>query len=95
MKKVCPDPPHPVEKILNFFFRMNPSLREVKTLPFTLPIDNYLQVCPSIDQHQPECSLMSHARDMLILNSDKDVQQVGYNLITDTDIMLVARFTIS
>ena len=25
MKKVCPDP-LPVEKILNFFFRMNPSL---------------------------------------------------------------------
>ena len=26
MKKVCPDPRPPVEKILNFFFRMNPSL---------------------------------------------------------------------
>ena len=70
--------------------------REDETLPFTFLMDHYLQVCPSIDQHQPECSLMSHARDMLILNSDKDVQQVGSNLtITDTDIMFNARFTIS
>ena len=30
MKKVCPNPP-PFEKILNFFFRMNPSLwKEIK-----------------------------------------------------------------
>ena len=70
-------------------------LREVETLPFTFLIDHYLQVCPSIDQHQPECSLMSHARDMLILNSDKEVQQVGSNIFSDSDIMFYARFTIS
>ena len=69
--------------------------REDETLPFNLLIDHYLQVCPSIDQHQPECSLMSHARDMLILNSDKDVQQVGYILISNSDIMFDARFIIS
>ena len=70
-------------------------LREVETLPFSLLIDHCLQVCPSIDQHQPECSLMSHARDMLILNSDKDVQQVGSNIISDSNVMFDARFTIS
>ena len=34
------------------------------------------QSCSSLLQHEPECELMSHAKDMIILNSDKDVQQV-------------------
>ena len=38
------------------------------------------QACPSLSSHMPECQLMSHARDMLILNSEKDVQQVYYFL---------------
>ena len=33
--------------------------------------------CPSLASHRPECDLLSHAREMLILNSDKDVQQVS------------------
>ena len=36
--------------------------------------------CPLAALHSPECQLMSHAREMLILNSDKDVQQVYYFL---------------
>ena len=38
------------------------------------------QTCSRWSQHQPECDLLSHARDMIILNSDKDVQQVYYFL---------------
>ena len=33
--------------------------------------------CPRLASHRPECELLSHAREMLILNSDKDVQQVS------------------
>ena len=36
--------------------------------------------CPLSALHSPECQLLSHAREMLILNSDKDVQQVYYFL---------------
>ena len=38
------------------------------------------QTCPLAVLHLPECQMMSHARDLLILNSDKDVQQVYYFL---------------
>ena len=37
--------------------------------------------CPSLALHTPECELMAHARDMLVLNSDKDVQQVSMQLL--------------
>ena len=38
-----------------------------------LPLCN--QNCPMIAKHNPECELMSHAKHMLILNSERDVQQ--------------------
>ena len=41
-----------------------------------LPLCN--QNCPMIAKHTPECELMSHAKHMLILNSERDVQQVYY-----------------
>ena len=42
--------------------------------------------CPSLASHRPECELMSHAREMLILNSDKDVQQVSRAGLTQRDM---------
>ena len=36
------------------------------------------QDCPLIAKHGPECELMMHAKHMLILNSERDVQQVYY-----------------
>ena len=36
------------------------------------------QDCPLIAKHSPECELMRHAKHMLILNSERDVQQVYY-----------------